>query len=432
MSPPGEQAASTWIGGLPHSWELMRLRHVANFVNGAAFKPDEWEAEGTPIIRIQNLNDGAEFNFTKRVLPSKYHVQCGDLLFGWSGNRGTSFGPFRWQHGGHYYLNQHIFRVYGYGCDRAWLYWVLKAVTHDVEEHAHGIIGMVHITRPELDSIQVPVPPKPVQQAIADFLDKKTAAIDTLIAKKERFIKLLQEKRQALITQAVTKGLDPNVPMKDSGIEWLGEIPAHWELKRLKHISPHQSVGVVVNPSTYVDPEGVVPFFYGADVSEFRLDAEGARRITETSNRVLAKSRLRAGDLVTVRVGEPGITAVVPREFDGSNCASVMFIRQARSFHSSWLAYAMNSRIGRFQVEQVQYGAAQKQFNIAHAVNWLFPVPPLPEQAALAVELDQLRSQLNSLCGAVASHIEKLREYRQALISAAVTGKIDVTKERAA
>jgi type I restriction enzyme, S subunit len=250
-----------------------------------------------------------------------------------------------------------------------------------------------------------------------------------LIGKKQRQIELLAEKRAALISHAVTKGLDPNAPMKDPGIDWIGNVPEHWSVKRLKHISPRQTVGVVVNPSSYVDDQGDVPFFLGTDVTEGHIESTKARRIARESNVALAKSVLRAGDLITVRVGYPGITAVVPPHLDGSNCASMMIVRRSPKFVSQWLCYAMNSRIGKAQVEVVQYGAAQKQFNISHAVEFRFPVPPRGEQNDIARVLDQDAGKVASASNKISESISKLREYRTALISAAVTGKIDVREE---
>jgi type I restriction enzyme S subunit len=120
----------------------------------------------------------------------------------------------------------------------------------------------------------------------------------------------------------------------------VGVIPADWEVKPLKRISPKQSVGLVINPSTYFDRAGTVPLLVGSNVSENAIDSTTANRITKASNDMLSASRLAAGDLVTVRVGEPGVTAVVPPELDGCNCASMMIVRKHPSFDSHWLCCA--------------------------------------------------------------------------------------------
>ncbi len=298
----------------------------------------------------------------------------------------------------------------------AWLAGICRGGTRD------------RVSRSMLGAIRVQRPPLAEQSSIAAYLDRETARIDALVAKKERLIELLQAKRTALITRAVTKGLDPNVPMKDSGVEWLGEIPAHWEVKRLRHISPSLGVGVVVNPSNYVADEGL-PFLYGSDIGEGQIHAAEARRISRQDSRRLPKSELRPGDLVMVRVGAPGVTAVVPPDLDGANCASLLVIRRSHGLASSWLCYALNSRYVRSQIEVVQYGAAQEQFNVSHARNFVIALPPLREQDSIADYLDRETARIDALVSKVRDAIARLKELRTALISAAVTGKIDVRQE---
>lgn len=267
-------------------------------------------------------------------------------------------------------------------------------------------------------------PPQREQLRIAAFLDCETAKIDALIAEQERLLTLLAEKRQASISHTVTRGLDPNAPMKDSGIPWLGKVPQHWEIRRLKSLSPAITVGIVVNPSNYISPTGL-PFIYGGDITEGRISIENCRRISPEDSDKQAKTRLRAGDLLTVRVGAPGITAVVGEELEGGNCASVMLVRRGE-FDSDWLCFAMNSRMVRYQVEIVQYGAAQEQFNISHAINFWIATPPQDEQRKLASQLKTAMDRVNCLSADAVRAIDLLRERRSALIAAAVTGKIDV------
>ena len=199
----------------------------------------------------------------------------------------------------------------------------------------------------------------------------------------------------------------------------VGVIPEDWEVKALKHISPSQSVGLVINPSTYFDKVGTVPLLVGSNISENGIDSTTANRITKASNDMLPASRLVAGDLVTVRVGEPGVTAVVPPELDGCNCASMMIVRQYPSFNSHWLCYMMNSRHGRKQVEHVQYGTAQKQFNIGDAIDFYYPVPPLPEQRSIAEALSDVDALLASLDRLIA----KKRDLKTAAMQQLLTGK---------
>jgi type I restriction enzyme S subunit len=199
----------------------------------------------------------------------------------------------------------------------------------------------------------------------------------------------------------------------------IGVIPDDWEVKPLKQISPKQSVGLVINPSTYFEDDGTVPMLVGSNISENRIDWESARRISDPSNDLLSSSRLAANDLVTVRVGEPGTTAVVPPELDGCNCASMMIVRQHQTFDSYWLSYVMNSRIGLTQVKNVQYGTAQKQFNISDAINFIFPVPRISEQRVIAAAL----SDVDSLLAALDALIAKKRLIKQGAMQELLTEK---------
>lgn len=198
-----------------------------------------------------------------------------------------------------------------------------------------------------------------------------------------------------------------------------GVIPEDWEVKMLKQISPIQSVGLVINPSSYYDDAGTVPMLVGSNVSENAIDWASSKRISELSNAKVGATRVFTGDLVTVRVGEPGVTAVIPPEIDGCNCASMMIVRRHYSFDSTWLCCLMNSKYGRMQVENVQYGTAQKQFNISDAVCFSYPVPPLVEQRAIAAAL----SDMDTLIRGLDQLIAKKRDIKQAAMQQLLTGQ---------
>lgn len=199
----------------------------------------------------------------------------------------------------------------------------------------------------------------------------------------------------------------------------IGVIPDDWDMKRLKEISPSQSVGLVINPSSYYSNLGTVPMLVGSQIFENKIKWATANKITVDSNSRLPASRLNQGDLVTVRVGDPGVTAVIPSELDQSNCASMMIIRQSKAFDSYWLCFLMNSRIGRSQIESVQYGTAQKQFNIVDAVDFLFPFPSKKEQTAIATAL----SDVDALICELEKIISKKQVIKTATMQQLLTGK---------
>lgn len=283
----------------------------------------------------------------------------------------------------------------------------------------------------DLRRLLLPCPPAGQQRAIADFLDRKTAAIDALIRKKERLLELLAEQHAALIHRAVTRGLDPDVEMKDSGVEWIGEVPAHWEVRRLKRIAARLQGRLIVQPHLYFEEEGV-PIVFGYNIKEGRIDEGGLSRVSLDADAAHPHARVRAGDLLTVRLGSPGMTALVQESLDGCHYASIMWVHQHPRADSEWLWHAMNSTIVQAQIGAANYGATLGQFNIADAVNWRLSFPPIEEQRRIARYLTAKLEAISETESKVRTQLDRLREYRQALITAAVTGQLDLSSEGAA
>ncbi|WP_325048037.1 restriction endonuclease subunit S [Paracoccus sediminilitoris] len=185
-------------------WPLRPLGALVDLINGFAFKPNDWLNDGTPIIRIQNLNGGQDFNYTKITVPEKYHVNYGDLLFSWSGNRGTSFGPFVWK-GPYGYLNQHIFKIIvKEGVSARWLYFALDEVRVRAEKMAHGGSGLVHVKRSDLEGYLVAVPTLSEQEMIADRLEALQKRLRFLREEAEKINALRENLRDDLLTGRVT------------------------------------------------------------------------------------------------------------------------------------------------------------------------------------------------------------------------------------
>jgi len=234
-------------------------------------------------------------------------------------------------------------------------------------------------------------------------------------------------KRRALIARAVTKGLDPNVSMKDSGVEWLGEIPAHWELKRLWHLTPSNRrimYGIVL-PGPNVD-DGV-PIVKGGDVSSERLRVDRLNRTTREIEAGYVRSRLQGGDLVFAIRGSIGEVAMVPDELEGANLTQdAARIAYTTETHGLLLLYALQSAAVFAQLEAGALGATIRGINIRDLKRASVAVPPLTEQRAIAAFLDRETGKIDALVAKVREAIDYLNELRTALISAAVTGKIDV------
>lgn len=413
-----------WLGETPAHWNTVPLKHMATFENGCVFPPNSWAEEGIPIIRIENLNGGDNFNYFAGSVAAKHHVSKGDLLFGWSGNRGTSFGPFLWSRNGLYYLNQHIFKVTGCQCEMNWFYWCLRAVTAHVEEQASGIIGMVHVTKGDLGAIKVCVPPTTEQQAIARFLDFKTAQINALIAKKQTLLDKLAEKRTALISHAVTKGLDPSVPMKDSGVDWLGEIPAHWSTKRLRFLTT-MTGGMTPNTGVPEYWNGDIPWITPKDMKREVI----GESIDTLTDRAIAETGIRLHDSGRVLIVVRGM--ILAHTFPVAINAIETTVNQDMKVLSStlnheYLAFLLRGIQGLILslIEESAHGT--KVLRTDAFKNVSLPVPPIDEQDEIVQRVGTVTQRLDEQVRAIRSAIGRLQEYRSALITNAVTGKMDV------
>jgi type I restriction enzyme S subunit len=303
------------------------------------------------------------------------------------------------------------------------------SVAHQFTVGANGITRF-GLSQDVLNDAHLPVPPLPTQRTIASFLDRETARIDTLIKKKERLLELLEEKRTALITQAVIKGLDPDVPMKDSGVEWLGEIPAHWEVVPLKRLL-------------------VKPLQYGANESGVTFDPKLPRyiRITDIDHASELRSLDQAqslpedraagyivgeGDVLFARSGATAGKSFLIRPSMGCAAFAGYLIRAVphpSRLIGEWLwSYSRSSAYLRwlasiFVQATIQNVSAEKYGNLP------VPCPPAGEQQRILARLSTPGARLDRLRSKVERAVELLREYRTALISAAVTGQLDIPAE---
>ena len=245
------------------------------------------------------------------------------------------------------------------------------------------------------------------------------------MAKKERLIELLQEKRTALITRAVTKGLDPNVPMKDSGVEWLGEIPAHWEVKRIKWAARMESGHT---PDKKVDSYwqgGDIPWVSLADTGHLReVDYISNTAVMTTSDGIAHSSAhvLPAGTVLFSRDATVGLCAItrtemaVSQHFIGWVCSSRL--------RPEYLLFVLRSMSQ--DLERLTMGATIRTIGMPDVRSLVTPIPPKAEQDKIVLHVLQQRAQVDSLIAKIHDAIDRLKELRTALISAAVTGKIDV------
>ena len=277
------------------------------------------------------------------------------------------------------------------------------------------------------DAIRIglfPIAPIEEQRTIAAFLDRETAKLDALVARKERLIELLQEKRIALITRAVTRGLDPNVPMKDSGVEWLGEIPAHWELMPLKRILSRCDYGISEN----LGGSGDIRVLTMAHVQDGEIVLPDDGSIDAVDQTLV----LESGDLLFNRTNSRELVAKVGI-FRGHRQDQVTFasylvrLTAHDNVEAEWLNYLLNSAgVLRMARSMALLSVNQANLNPTKYQQIYVSIPELSEQQRIAGFAKRETTQIDALIAKVQKAIDQLKEFRTALISAAVTGKIDV------
>ena len=311
-----------------------------------------------------------------------------------------------------------------------WSYYLLGILGLDRVSQDTGVPGL---SREDVYKARIATPPLPEQQAIAAFLDRETAKIDALVAEQERLIALLAEKRQAIISHAVTKGLNPDAPMKDSGIEWLGEVPEHWEVKRLKSViisieqgwSPQCESFPVETP----DEWGVLKV---GCVNGGKFNP-GENKTLPRDLQPLPELSIAAGDLMISRANTRelvGSAAVVEKDYPNLLLCDKLYRVRLKPGTALPFYLARYLSIGkvRGQIELRTSGASDSMQNISQGTitELCFAAPPVEEQLDIVAHLDRETTRLDALAQEAQRAIELLKERRAALISAAVTGKIDV------
>ena len=278
----------------------------------------------------------------------------------------------------------------------------------------------------ELDNVELPFPPIAEQTAIAAFLDRETGKIDELVAEQRRLMELLKEKRQAVISHAVTRGLNPAAPLKPSGIEWLGDVPKHWEVGPLKR---YWSVTDCKHVTAEFVEDGI-PLASIREVQSRWVALENAKCTTEHFYDLLIEGGRcpSPGDLIFSRnatVGEVAqVPAVHPRFAMGQDV--VLLRKLSPEYSSDYLQHVTRSPIIIQQLANMMIGSTFKRINVEEIRSFVVPSPPLAEQAEIAAFLEIETAKLDTLTAEAQRAIDLLQERRTALISAAVTGQIDV------
>jgi len=422
-----------WIGEIPEHWEIKKLKYICSesAVYGLNESAENYAEEGVRFIRTTDIDDKGNLDSNEEgvFLPEEktkgYILKTGDLLVSRSGSLGTSLYFDENKYGKCSYAGYLVkFRANSKNHPKFLFYFSKSNIFYIQIQMALVSSTISNFNGNKYANMILTLSSYNEQKTIANFLDQKTAEIDDLIADKEKLIELLQEKRQAIITEAVTKGLNPNVKMKDSGIEWIGEIPEHWNVEPIKYMVKTIQTGTT--PTTKNDDyfDGDIQWFTPGDFHGSKELYEASRKI---SNLAVIDNEARLFPKNTVMIVGIGATVgkVAKLGVEGSfNQQITGLIVNEQRLNCDYLYYWLY--INQETIKNISNYTTLPIINNEFVKNFECLSLPLDEQQAIVNYLNQKTSEIDDLILKIKLQIQKLKEYRQSLIFEAVTGKIDV------
>ncbi len=417
--PEYKNSGIQWLGEIPEHWKVNLVKRIVDDHKQGFYTQDEYVDRGVKLLRITDIDDNSNVSYLNcpfvQITENDrlyFSLNVNDFVFARSGTIGR-FGIIREVENVVFASYLIRFRFHkNYFTNFLKYYYLSYFFKHSLNSDLHGGANK-NIHAENIKYQFLPLPPLTEQKAISDYLDEKCEKVDRLMEKKKQEILLLKEYRKAMINQAVTKGLDPKVNMKDSGIQWLGEIPEHWQVKSLKHIND-VIMGQSPNSDDYNDNQLGLPFLQGnADFTSYypqpRIWCDTANK-TAKVNDILLSVRAPVGS-VNIADQNYGIGRGL--------CA----IRSKNTIFK--LLYYMTLTINE-ELNSIATGSTYTAISVDDIRNMSFPFCPLDEQKAIADYLDEKCEKVDRLMEKIEKHISLLKEYKSALISEAVTGKIDV------
>jgi len=411
-----------WLGDVPEHWEVSKTRWVWKEVEDPSEKGDEQLlsiSQYTGVTPTKADSRSESLVGYRRCKPDDLAI---NIMLAWQGGLGVSdydgivspaYSVFRLRSDNNAHFLGYLYRT--------------KRYLDEFGRNSTGIVPSRWRLYPDkFGHVLTLLPPIPEQDRIVAFLDRKTAEIDTLIAKKKRQIELLDEQKAILINRAVTRGLNPNAKLKPSGVEWIGEIPEHWEVLRAKHRAVYFTSGSRGWGEFYAD-EGELFLQSGDLTNDCSISLENAKRVKLPRKTDGRRTRLQTHDTVVCITG-----ANTGRAANVGDVTETIYVNQhlclvrpSTDIDHRYLLLALSGGSARTHFSLCQYGL-KEGLNLDDVENCPFPVPPLEEQAAILVHLDEVSSLIQSSKGSISKQIQSLQTLRSTLIAHAVTGRIKV------
>ena len=403
-----------WIGEIPEGWEVSKLKYLGRYVNGYPFKPDDWGDKGKPIIRIQDLTGSNDSpNYYDGDIDAKYHIKNGDILVSWA----ATLDAFIWNKGDGL-LNQHIFKAIPQEekITSYFFFWMIKEAMQNMNnDNKHGIF-MQHVTLDVFNNFSVPLPPLSEQKQIATYLFQKISEADIMLDDTLSSIAGYKKLKQAVIAQAVTKGLRGNRETKDSKIEWLGQIPKEWKCQKLKYtIFPQNRPVFSTDEIITCFRDGIVTLRKNRREDGFTVSfTEHGYQGVEIGDLVIHGMDAFAG-AIGCSDSRGKTTPVVHVCTTTGNNRFFMFFLRYMAYSNIFMDFSNGIRIRSSDF---------RNFTKLGIFDVL--VPPIAEQNEIADYLDAKCAEIDKLIAKKEQLVKELERYKKSLIYEVVTGKREV------
>lgn len=406
-----------WIGEIPEEWRKAKMKQIGKYINGYAFKPENWTSKGKPIIRIQDLTGSNKNpNYYDGIIDIKYLVKRGDILVSWA----ATLDAFIWK-GNEGWLNQHIFkalpneRIVNY----EFFFWIMKIAMENMNnDNKHGIV-MQHVTTEVFGNFFVPIPSLTEQQKIADFLNEKVAEIDSAIEKTKATIEDYKKYKQSIITETITRGLDRLVTVIDTDNIHIPKIPAHWKMKKIKYIFEIKK-----------DIAGKE----GYDVLSITQKGIRVKDISKNEGQLAQDySKYQLVDIDDFAMNHMDLLTgwVDVSKYNGVTSPDYRVFRfiKKEGYSTKYYLYLLQM----CYINRIFYGLGQGVSNLGRwrlqadkFLNFTIPVPTFNEQKEIALYLDKKCLEIDKLITKKEELIKELENYKKSLIYECVTGKREV------
>lgn len=429
-----------WIGKIPDNWSNQRFKYVVNSLNkGNGITKDEVFPNGNvECVRYGEIYSKYNHSFqdcfsrtNKEVVSSPQYFSYGDILFAGTGELIEEIGKNIVYLGSNACLAGGDIIVAKHSQNPSFLNYAMSSYYAQYQKSlGKAKLKVVHITAPQIGNIRIILPPLPEQKRIADFLDAKCADIDQIRADIEKQIEILTDYKKSVITEAVTKGLDPKAKLKDSGIEWIGKIPNDWKTLKVKYLATEPDSlftdGDWIN-SDIITEEGV-RYLTSGNVGEGYFKKQGDGYISQESFEQLHCLKALPNDLMICRLNLPiGRSCIIPNDEPFYVVAvDNVILRPNHDIDKKFIMYCMNTPGYAAEAEMAAGGTTMKRISRTDLGNLVVPIPSLEEQKAIADYLDEKCSEIDATIAEKQKQLETLEEYKKSLIFEYVTGKKEV------